>query len=255
MEWQNARMRKAIKNYRLREAIGTTKPSWEKVAEAVERCTLNVSSYPPGMVFDGEALRQFFVGTRNLSTDRWEHVKNFLLETKLLTEDDFRIEAREMRELFVVAESLANESPLATKRLSNISGNHAAQRFIGPIREDIEWEIRHEPEISAFIVHEKFVVSVIPPLQAAGDRSVGAVLARGYRRGYGFASTALNLLHIFVRGADDEDRITYVETEIDRKSASDFSLLRHGASLPVVSSSGGATLADSVIGFKTIEGV
>lgn len=214
---QKERLRKGIDAFRLENISNGVMPSLSYVAYEIE-------SFRPenhanedtdkNYLLKAERIRRFLKGAP-VSPEKLQLMKDFLIDVEILTEEDFSSEQDDTHAFLKVLAYLANTNKISKKKLSKLKPSIVASRQTPSISEKIRLDIQVDPSGLFFRVMEYFENNVPDksyiPQEIATKKEQGN---RGkiFRRGYGFTSTNGYLIHIFLRGGDSMDRITYTET-------------------------------------------
>lgn len=210
--WQIDRLRRGLIAYRVaRAANGRLRP-WKVVLDDLVLSKETSLSYgkegqPPSL--REEALRRFAKGESVLPAATLDDLRRFLIEARTVKPEEFEVSTDDDAELLALRAFMANTTPEAKDRLRRFAARYAAAT---EPKNTLEWiTLDLAPETSGDLVRvEERYRRLVPEEQIQG-RGTRALMREAVRRGYGFLSTQLNLLHVFVRGASQRDRIHYVE--------------------------------------------
>ena len=193
-------------------------------------------SYDANYVLKEERLRRFLAGHK-VSADKLKVMKDFLIDEEILTEKDFQKGTGETQEFLRVHAYLANVNELAKNEITSLKSSFLASRHLSTVVEDIKLDIQIDPSGLFFRVQEYYSEDVAESYvysQTIAINKDNRTKKTFVRRGYGFTSTLDHVFHIFLRGGDPEDRITYIENvhfPMKVENRGKF-LIRHGGDLP-----------------------
>ncbi|MFZ3287778.1 MAG: hypothetical protein WA191_13135 [Telluria sp.] len=231
-DWQIDKIRRALNNYRATEARNGQTLPWKTVMNRILRCPAIRHSPLRGdddQEFKEEALRRFANGKSFLQLGKLDDLKTFLIHAGILMEDELSDDADNLKEALAIHGYLASETEEAKELLSEMADSYVVTRTAGQILEKIELNILTERWGTLFRVEEHFQENAEKAFIKYAEKKDGYIRTTAIRRGYGFAATRLNVLHIFLRGAAAADRIHYIELfPLGTRYTSDVYLLRAG---------------------------
>lgn len=232
MEWQLERVRRALKNYRIANSIKASPLPWVEVAAAIEDCEVNRAYYEADeeRSFRSESLRRFAERFSELTPEKMDHLIRFLCHEGLLQEEELRAESEELSEMLTVSSYLADSAATSAERLSSIRGCFEITRQDGAAQERVALSFTPELSGAAWHIIERHTQTMTD--YESATQKVLLVKDKGksrdgLRRGYGFLSTQSRIIHIFLRGAGSQDRVSYIE--LDDQQEKTLTLLRRGS--------------------------
>lgn len=169
--------------------------------------------YDAKYILKEERLRRFLAGYK-IGVDKLNVIKAFLIDEEILTEKDFQKGAGETQEFLRVHAYLANVNEIAKNEITSLESSFHTSRYLSTVVEDIKLDIQIDPSGLFFRVQEYFTEDVPESYiyyQTIAINKDKRTKKTFVRRGYGFTSTLDHVFHIFLRGGDPEDRITYIE--------------------------------------------
>lgn len=215
-EWQVEKIRSGITSFRLANITNSEMPSLSYVAYEIESIRPQNHANEPtdkNYLLKEERLRRFLLGGPT-DGEKLQLMKDFLINVEIFTEEDFCSELDDSNAFLKVHAYLANTSKLAKNEIATLSTTLHTNRHLQTIVEDIKLDIQIDPSGLFFRVQEYYSEDVAesyalgqPTAIEKDNRNKKTYV----RRGYGFTSTLDHLFHIFLRGGDPEDRITYIE--------------------------------------------
>lgn len=232
-EWQIEKIRKGLFAYKLESIRDGGPPTDLALATAVE-ASLPGEGNANKRVAEGkkdqyfkikqEALRRFLAG-RPTDPENLPILKNFVIEEGLIEKEEFD-EADDTREFLKVHGYIANKNKEIIEKFKWFKGCYEAKRDIGGIIERLTFRFILDPSGLYFRVLERYE-DLTEDFNSRGKRPSICE----FRRGYAFASTDSNTLHILLRNEDGNNRITllqvFPETILSNGSVPDsFSLMR-----------------------------
>lgn len=229
--WQIDRLRRSLNNYRLSMGRNARLLSWKVVLDRLLLCPATAHAYPKDGAepeFKEEALRRFAGRTSTLQPDKLQDLKLFLIAEKFLREDELDDRPDTLRGLLVAQSYLASRTPEAGLSLDLTEGVYRATRESDPLRHDVRLAINREPAEWLVRVEEEVEIPIQQGRSDLHKRPFEKFAVRQIRSGYGFASTPLHLLHIFLTGESETIEVSYVQvepTDLDRRG---LHLLRSG---------------------------
>ena len=229
--WQIDRLRRALHNYRISMGRNGQVLSWKVVLDRLLLCPATVHAYPEHGAepdFKEEALRRFAARTSTLQPDKLQDLKQFLIAEKFLREDELDGGPDTLRGLLVAQSYLASRTAEAGLSLDLAEGLYRAAREGDPLRHDVRLSIAREPAEWLVRVEEEVEMPIQKGRSDLHKRPLDKFAVRQKRSGYGFASTPLHLLHIFLTGDSEAIEVSYVQvapTDLDRR---ELHLLRSG---------------------------
>lgn len=235
-DWQLDRLRRALNNYRIDSAKNGRLLPWKTV---IDRLLMSAETHhqyaedgaEPG--FKEEALRRFAVGKSTLQPDKLEDLRDFLIAQKVLAPDELDSDPAELQGLLAIRTHLANESERSKSYLALFGEGYKVVRTDSI--QQIKLCLRASLDRSGTFmrVEEEYEVSwgIEPPNAdlLAKDRNTSV---RQRRKGFAFVSTPENHLHVFLRGASPDDRVSFLQVkaggQMQREPIDKLPLLRTG---------------------------
>ena len=222
------RLRSALNRYRMAKGRhGQVRP-WKAVVDDIIRCPETACSYDKDMNAElkEEALRRFAAG-KTLQASSLNDVLAFLIFAKVIKGEAFEGEDPVYAEAVTVHGCLGLGPEAARHKLSTLPSVFGATRELDGRREEIRLKIDIDERAGLFLVEEEWAISE----ELRISRLVApqwTVIKRSTRYGYGFVSTADYLLHLFLVGSHNGDRVTYVQASTVAVASKDCALMRAG---------------------------
>lgn len=222
------RLRSALNRYRMAKGQhGQVRP-WKAVVDDIIRCPDTSCSYDKDMNAElkEEALRRFAAG-KTLQASSLNDVLAFLIFAKVIKREAFDGEDPVYAEAVTVHGCLGLGPEAARHKLSTLPSVFGATRELDGRREEIRLKIDVDTRAGFFLVEEEWAISE----EVRTSRLVApqwTVIKRSTRYGYGFVSTADYLLHLFLVGSHNGDRVTYVQASTVAVASRDCALMRAG---------------------------
>ena len=237
-EWQVEKIRTGITSFRLANITNSEMPSLSYVAYEIESSRpQNYANEPTdkNYLLKGERIRRFLLGEPT-DGEKLQLMKDFLIDVEILTEEDFCSELDDSNAFLKVHAYLANMNELAKNEIIGLKRSLHASRHLSTVVEDIKLDIQIDPSGLFFRIQEYFTEDVPESYiyyQTIAINKDNRTKKTFVRRGYGFTSTLDHVFHIFLRGGDPEDRITYIENvhyPMKVENRGKF-LIRHGGDI------------------------
>lgn len=237
-EWQVEKIRTGITSFRLANITNGEMPSLSYVAYEIESFRPQNHANEPtdkNYLLKGERIRRFLFGEPT-DGEKLQLMKDFLIDTEILTEEDFYSELDDSNAFLKVHAYLANMNELAKNEIIGLKRSLHASRHLSTVVEDIKLDIQIDPSGLFFRVQEYFTEDVPESYiyyQTIAINKDNRTKKTFVRRGYGFTSTLDHVFHIFLHGGDPEDRITYIENvhyPMKVENRGKF-LIRHGGDI------------------------
>ncbi|MFK4445219.1 hypothetical protein ABH944_005435 [Caballeronia udeis] len=229
IDWEIENLRIGLNLYRLSKAEGGKHPSWETVV--INMMTSGVTD--DEFSIDGdepelkpEALRRFATGFSVLAPDKLRDIKAFLIKEKIIS-DAPTSDPEQLRDIFAAKTHLANETQEAQEFLRSFAAKYKN-------RENKSGDNQIPNVILNFTLDESgmfFRVEEHCEHFSEGTATfIRGEIVKTRRRGYAFATTGLNMLHILLQGPQKEDRVVYAQTHVEEvtDSVTQIDFLRMG---------------------------
>ena len=169
------------------------------------------------LILKHETLRQWLApkSKRALHPMRIKAIKDFLIGENVLSEFELTDDFNDGGEMSSVIGFLGQDPLNSRINPAVVAATYRNSKIIKGYVEAIDLSFELDPSGTFFKVEEHFVRGSAehPEPEEAKDKDAQDL----YRRGYAFFATRLDLLHVFVRGGSQLDRIHY--TEIDNHRA------------------------------------
>ena len=238
-EWQVEKIRTGITSFRLANITNSEMPSLSYVAYEIESFRPENHANEPtdkNYLLKGERIRRFLSG-KPTDGEKLQLMKDFLISVDILTEEDFCRELDDSNAFLKVHAYLANMNELAKNEIISLKRSLHTSRHLSTVTEEIKLDIQIDPSGLFFRVQEYFTEDVPESYiynQTIAIEKDNCTKQTFVRRGYGFTSTLDHVFHIFLRGGDPKDRITYIENvhypmKVEKRGKL---LIRHGGDLP-----------------------
>lgn len=237
-EWQVEKLRSGITSFRLANVVNCEMPSYSYVAYEIESFRPQNHANEPtdkNYLLKAERIRRFVAG-EPAGVEKLQLMKDFLLDVEILTEEDFCSELDDSNAFLKVHAYLANVSEIAKDEIAGLKKTLLATRRLSTVSEEIKLNIQMDPSGLYFRILEYFTEDVPESYiysQTIAITKDNRTKKTFVRRGYGFTSTLDHVFHIFLRGGDPEDRITYIENvhyPMKVENRGKF-LIRHGGDI------------------------
>lgn len=237
-EWQVEKIRTGITSFRLANITNGEMPSLSYVAYEIESFRpQNYANEPTdkNYLLKGERIRRFLLGEPT-DGEKLQLMKDFLIDVAILTEEDFYSELDDSNAFLKVHAYLANMNELAKNEITSLKRSLHKSRHLSTVVEDITLDIQIDPSGLFFRIQEYYTEDVPESYiyyQTIAINKDNRTKKTFVRRGYGFTSTLDHVFHIFLRGGDPEDRITYIENvhyPMKVENRGKF-LIRHGGDI------------------------
>lgn len=216
--WQKIRIRDRLHEYRVDERGDHQDklPIATLLAQLKNFATPETKgiSMESTLVLEDEALRRYAKGPKNyLADEKLDVVKDFLTEEGYLLEADLEHESKPVADLFRAHRFLANRTEAAFQRLALLAeGTYIAKPMPGDHSRNVELEISHEPgDAFCHVIEHDYLIKHKYVAGADLYRDRPKIRPKTMRIGFGFLATERNLLHIFLVGASESDRVHYLE--------------------------------------------
>ena len=214
--WRSDLLRQRLFDYAERKGPGGTRLTIQALATR-----LMTSDAAPGMyaLFSGdekgEYLRRFLFKNGSLSKDRYPGVMRFLIKAGFLQLEEMDESPPDDGAMAVLHRYLATTTEDAQALLRHIAGAFEANLPFGYERFRLSFVLA---ENGTYLrVEETFERPwrvLDAPYAIRYRKDIGRPFTREILRGCAFASTDLNLLHVFLQNPGTGERITYVQTDL-----------------------------------------
>lgn len=234
-DWDTPRIRRALRHFQLAKVTNGARLSWTTVAHKILMSEVTYHEYPEDgsePVFRGEALRRFANGESKLQPDKLKDLARFLIAEKFLHEKELGKEPTELHNIWMACTYLTSKNG-AYDYLANFCTFYR-HRKDGLVETELRFYFDNSN--SFFRVEETNYHMASENVEEKLYESSHFKLRKDENRrevkrlGYGFVSTGLNILHIFLCGASKEDSLTYIQSEHSKDRNKFLSLIKHGDS-------------------------
>lgn len=183
--------------------------------------------------FQYENLRRFLYGETNSSPYKVGNIVKFLIAEGKLKQSSLDAENDILNEMLAVSGSLARSDQETQQLLQTLRSHYRAGKTFDGGRMSVELRVFPNPDGFTFSATEISTITRdrdedLDSKRFDADENLHRTQTQ--REGYGFISTPKKLLFIFLRGADPDDRIFYLQP-FDRYVyvySDNFFLLRNG---------------------------
>lgn len=212
--WQIDRIRQRFVNYLDREGSSSRALPLQSALSRMEECPAideSLFSEAKGFAIKHEALRRWVAETQSLAPEKVNAIKQFLIAEAILSEEELADDFGDDGELQSMVHFLANRSLDVERAMGNLRPRYSVIDDRRTSVESIELRFEVDPS-GTFLRVEEFFTATTPSVHLPIEEK--SRFARHYvRRGYGFMSTSLDLLHLFVCGGNRSDRVHYIEVD------------------------------------------
>lgn len=210
-EWQKDRIRVRLAKYREAKGAPPKELPYAKTFLRIQDCpVLDQRMFTSGAnQFRYEAFRRFCHGDDKTQDFKIEAVRDFLIFEGFLSQEELTDKSGDFGELLALHGYLANSTAQASDRMARLPDGNYRQASAAAAYDGLVLQFVRDPARGLFMVEETHRFPDEKNGMALTQKGARQSVSR--RKGYGFYSTKLCLLHIFLRGRTGQDRVHYVE--------------------------------------------
>lgn len=232
-ELQIEKLRSSLISYQMNMGESGRALPWKSVLHKILMSPATAHCYPKdgsNPEFKEEALRRFAKNISLPSIDKLEDIKTYLIKVKFLSEAEFNARTHDLEEMKVVHSYLAKDDENSKMKLEYSQGTYVSERKGRAVLERSTLELKLDPSGSFLRATDEYeVVPLEGKEPSLDDGKPDIKQCKQNRVGYGFATTAENILYIMLRGENRDDTVIYMESKsLGRPSGVELELYRHG---------------------------